>query len=85
MTPPTILHCHREVFTEPRPSSNRVIYIETHRLSSDRTRAAQRTNRPTILLFFHEFIAAGTCLPSHCVAMIEGNMHTTTQTKGRDL
>jgi hypothetical protein len=53
--------------------------------------------RPTVLLFLRVFVAAGTCLPSPCLATLRG-IHFTkqlprndtrvciyTQTDGRDL
>jgi hypothetical protein len=53
--------CRGNVFTELLPSNDRGIHRQTHRHS-----------RPTILLLFRVFVAAGTCLPSRCLAAIEG-------------
>jgi hypothetical protein len=44
--------------------------------------AYKKTPRPVVLLSV--FIAAGTCLPSRCLATVE-DTHTETQTDGRDL
>jgi hypothetical protein len=57
MTPPTILRCSGNVFTELLPSNSTVIHRQTHRYTP-----------PTILLVLRAFLAAGTCLPSRCLA-----------------
>jgi hypothetical protein len=47
-TPPTILRCHGNAFTEPLPSNDRMIHRETNRISfilTDR----RETTPPTIL------------------------------------
>jgi hypothetical protein len=56
--PPTILRCRTNVFTELLPSNNKGIHRKTHTLT-----------RPTIILLLRVFAAAGTCLPSCCLAM----------------
>jgi hypothetical protein len=63
-TPPTILRCRGDVFTELLPSNDRGIHRQTHRLSFDKTQTAQKMTRPTILLLLHIIVTAGTCLPS---------------------
>jgi hypothetical protein len=47
-TPPTILRCRGNVFTELLPSNDRGIHRQTHRLSFDKTRTVQKMRRPTI-------------------------------------
>jgi hypothetical protein len=59
--------CHSNVFTELLPSNGRGIHRQTHRYS-----------RPTVLLFLHVFVAAGTYLPGRYLASI-GNTQTDPQ------
>jgi hypothetical protein len=65
MTPPTILRRGGGVFTELLPSNDSGIRRQT-----------QRHKCPTILLL-RGFVAAGTCLPSLCLATI-GEIHIQT-------
>jgi hypothetical protein len=55
--PPTIRRCRRNVFTEMLPSNDKGIHRETHRYT-----------RPSVPLLLPVFVAAGTCLPRHCLA-----------------
>jgi hypothetical protein len=69
-TPATILRCRWNVFTKPLPSKDGGIHRRAQNLlwyDMDRTE-----NDPTILLVLHLFNAAGTCLPSRCLAAIGG-------------
>jgi hypothetical protein len=50
------------------------IYRQTHRLSLDKTRTIWKMTRQIILLLLHVFVAAGTCLPSRCLAQ-DGGVH----------
>jgi hypothetical protein len=52
-----ILHCRGNVFTEFLPSSDKRIHRQTH-----------KDTRPTIFLLLSVFTAAGTHLPSRCLA-----------------
>jgi hypothetical protein len=71
------LFCHENVFTEPLPSNNRGIHRQTHRLSFDMTRSAQKTTCPSIIQLLCVFFAAETCSPSRCLATI-GRIHIQT-------
>jgi hypothetical protein len=62
-TPPTILRCSRNALTELFPSNNKGIYRQIHRHTS-----------PTFLLLLCVLVAAGTCLPSRCLAT-KGGTH----------
>jgi hypothetical protein len=85
-TPPTVFLCRGNIFTESLPSNDRVI----HRLTN-------RHTRPTTILLFCVFVAAGTCLPSRWLAIKEGyftepwpssdrsDKHTDTHTDWKDL
>jgi hypothetical protein len=57
MTPPKILLCRRNVFTELLPSNGKGKHRPTH-----------RHTRPTIYLSLGVFVASGTCLSSRCLA-----------------
>jgi hypothetical protein len=48
------------------------IHRQTHRLSFDATRNAQKTTCPTILPLLRVFFSAGTCLSIRCLATEEG-------------
>jgi hypothetical protein len=86
-TPPTLLRCRGNVFTEPVPNNDkrihrsrvtlrRAVYRQSHKLSFDTTRTVQKTTPPTILLL-SVFVAAGTCLRSRFLAFIGGiNIHS---------
>jgi hypothetical protein len=67
------------VFTELLLSIDKEIHRQTHRLSFNTTRTAQKMTRSTILLLSRVFIAARTYLPGRCLATIYR------QTDGRDL
>jgi hypothetical protein len=77
-TPTTIICCRGNVFSELLPSNGRGIYeyTQTHRFSFEKIRTAYKITRSTILSLLRVFIAAGTCLPSCCVAP-NGGIHLT--------
>jgi hypothetical protein len=64
-TSPIILRCRWNVFTELLPGNDREIHRQTY-----------RHMRPAILRLLRVFFAAGTCLPSRCLAK-KGRMHFT--------
>jgi hypothetical protein len=70
MMPPTILCCHRNIFTKLSPSIER-IHKQTHRYKCPAR------------LFFHVFVAVETCLLSHCLAM-KGGIHFTESLPSND-
>jgi hypothetical protein len=70
MTPPTILHCRVNDFTELLPGKNR----DLHRFSFDKTWTAKKMTHPMSLLLLSVFVAMGTCLPSLCLAT-KGGIH----------
>jgi hypothetical protein len=67
--PPTILRCHRGVFTEPLPSNNGGVTqtlktpLIQHKLH--RKRCVRHSSNVACI-----FITTGTFIPSHCLAMI---------------
>jgi hypothetical protein len=63
-TPPAILLCRGNIFTQLLHSSDSGIHGQTH-----------RHTQPTILLF-RVFVAAGTCLSSRCLT-VKGGVHFT--------
>jgi hypothetical protein len=84
-TPPAILRCRGNVFTEFLHNNDRRIHRQTYR----------HTHRPILLLRI--FVAEGTSLPSRCLSIKGGihfiyplpsndrrDTHTDTQTDGRD-
>jgi hypothetical protein len=77
--------CRGNAFTELLPGNDRGIHKQAHRLM-----------RPTILLLLRVFNVMRKCLPCRCLAMKGGiyftesrndrkDIHTDTQTDGRDL
>jgi hypothetical protein len=67
----------QERLSEMLPSNDRGLHRQTHRLSFDKTRTAYKMRRANNLVLC-VFIAAGTCLPSCCLAMIGGITFTLT-------
>jgi hypothetical protein len=55
MTPPTILLCRGNVFTEPLPNSEKGIHTQTHGLYLDTKRTAWKIMRPRINLLLGVF------------------------------
>jgi hypothetical protein len=97
MTPPINLRCRGNVCTKLL-SNDKMIHRQTHRLSFDKIRTAQKMTSPTIHLLLRVFVATVTCLPSRCLAPNGGihltdplsstdrrDAHADTQTDGRDL
>jgi hypothetical protein len=58
-TCPTILRCCWKIFTELQNSNKTEMDVQTH-----------SNTRPIIVVLLNMFFAAGTCLPSRCLATV---------------